>query len=372
MVDSSSPYLKLPPACRWRESVSGRTSSAIDPHLEPTLRVDPSDRLASAGSCFAQRISDALRSAGYNYLVLEEGPPFLAAEDKRSMNYGVYSARYGNVYTTLQLVQLFRRAFGRFNPGEPVWRNQEGGYVDPYRPAVQPGGFVSESECLWDRRAHLDAVRRMFLETDVFIFTLGLTECWLSALDGAVFPICPGSGLGGIYDSSRHLFHNFSVEEVAAHLETFVNELQQVNAGAKIILTVSPVPLMATFEPRHVLQSTVYSKSVLRVACEQIVRRHSHVHYFASYEIVTASGDSQSYFQADRRTVTDIAVAHVMDCFCRQFMGPEAAIPSAAAPEVPSGVAASLPESTICDEALVMAALAEASIDRKASCAPNC
>lgn len=99
------------------------------------------------------------------------------------------------------------------------------------------------------------------------------------------------------------------------HLELFLAELSVVNPKAKVILTVSPVPLIATFEPRHVLQSTVYSKSVLRVAAEEIVRNHSNVEYFASYEIVTATGDSRAYFSDDLRTVTDEAVRHVIECF---------------------------------------------------------
>jgi hypothetical protein len=357
-ADPNFPYLSIPAEARWRDAVASREVRSIDPHLGGGLRVSPGDRLASAGSCFAQRISDALQSSGYNYLMLEEGPRFLAVNDRRASGYGLYTARYGNVYTALQLVQLFHRAFGRFDPKEPVWQRADRSYVDPFRPAIQPSGFVSEAECLWDRQAHLAAVRRMFEEVDVFIFTLGLTESWGSNVDGAIFPNCPGSILGGAFDPARHVFHNFTVAEVTAHLDAFATELRAVNRKAEIILTVSPVPLLATFEARHVLQSTVYSKSVLRVACEETIRRHSHVQYFASYEIVTASGDSRAYFLEDRRTVSDMAVKHVVDCFFRHYTGSAAnqrAPAGNAAPAFP-GTSASQP---ICDEDLVMAALAD-------------
>ncbi len=39
---------------------------------------------------------------------------------------------------------------------------------------------------------HLAAVRRMFEESHLFIFTVGLTEIWESTVDGAVFPVAPG------------------------------------------------------------------------------------------------------------------------------------------------------------------------------------
>lgn len=336
--------------------MAGREPDAIDPHVGPGCAINPTDKVASAGSCFAQRISDAIRNSGYNYLVTEAGPPFLSEAQTTALGYGVYSARYGNIYTSLQLLQLFQRAFGRFDPQEPLWSTANGRFADPFRPAIQPGGFLSESECLWDRRDHLEAVRRMFETTDIFIFTLGLTEAWLSTADGAVFPVCPGSGLGGVYEPDRHIFHNFGVSDVVGHLNAFLAALGEINPSAKVILTVSPVPLIATFEPRHVLQSTVYSKSVLRVACEDVVRNHSNVHYFGSYEIVTATGDSRSYFEEDRRAVSETAVNHVIACF-RRWSGMD---------DQPMPHAGSRPKELrfdgekMCDEDKIAAALAQA------------
>lgn len=353
------PYLAVPIQGRWRESVSGRAPQEIDPHSQSHLRINAQTRLASAGSCFAQRISKALQATGFNYLVTEDGPPFLSADDKERLCYGQYTARFGNIYTPLQLLQLFRRAFGCFTPLEPVWRQVSGGFVDPFRPSIQPSGFSSESECLWDRQAHLNAVRKMFEQVDVFIFTLGLTESWLSKVDGAVFPACPGSPLGGTFDPSQHMFHNFSSNEVATHLHDFVLELKKVNPAAQIILTVSPVPLLATFEPRHVLQATTYSKAALRVACEETVRRFDHVHYFASYEIVTATGDSRSYFLSDLRSVSDSAVEHVISCFHRQFTGREFDTLGTSNVTRPSTEPSAVADKPVCDEDLVMAALAD-------------
>lgn len=356
MADMPSfPYFSVPREARWGKSVAGRAPREIDPHSGTRLRIAPTDKIASAGSCFAQRISESLQASGYNYFVTEEGAPFLSPERRRDLNYRIYSARYGNIYTALQLLQLFHRAFDRFAPAEPLWQLPEGGWVDPFRPSVQPGGFQSERECLNDRASHLRAVRRMFEEADVFVFTLGLTEAWLSKEDGAVFPACPGSPLGGVFDPAAHVFHNFSVAEVTSHLDQFVAEFAAVNPAARILLTVSPVPLLATYEPRHVLQATTYSKSVLRVAAEEAVRKHPHVHYFGSYEIVTATGDSAAYFLEDRRAVSDAAVAHVLECFHRQFTGAEAPPSAANRDPLPLAPASTRP---MCDEELVLAALA--------------
>ncbi|MCA8955844.1 MAG: GSCFA domain-containing protein, partial [Planctomycetes bacterium] len=55
-----------------------------------------------------------------------------------------------------------------------------------------------------------------------------------------------------------------------------------------------------------------------RVACDEIRRRHDRVDYFAAYEAVLAGGPEWA-FESDRRSVTPEAVAHVMECFRRQF-----------------------------------------------------
>lgn len=164
------------------------------------------DKIASAGSCFAQRIAQALKAAHNNYYVVENGPAFLSLEEKTSQGFSTYSARYGNVYTSLQLLQLLRRSMGTFDSDEPFWLNAAGRTVDPFRPGAVPDGFADAATCMADRRTHLGAVRRMFSNLDVFIFTLGLTESWISACNDAVLPVCPGSGLGGEYNPDRYRF----------------------------------------------------------------------------------------------------------------------------------------------------------------------
>jgi hypothetical protein len=137
--------------------------------------------------------------------------------------------------------------------------------------------------------------------------------------DGAVFPMCPGV-LGGTFDKRRHEFLNLGVEDVVSDMTSFIAELRAINPEARVILTVSPVPLIATAEPRHVLVSTVASKSILRVACEKIVRTCKNVVYFPSYEIVTGGFGKTSYFAEDCRSVTEEGVAHVMRVFMRHYV----------------------------------------------------
>jgi hypothetical protein len=155
----------------------------------------------------------------------------------------------------------------------------------------------------------------MFETLDVFVFTLGLTECWRSTADGAVFPICPGVE-GGTFDPDKYEFYNQPVEDVIGDLAAVRNGLLSVNPEAQIILTVSPVPLVATAEPgAHVLSATTYSKSVLRVAAETLRREFGNVHYFPSYEIITGAFNRGAYYAPDLRNVVEDGVKHVMRLF---------------------------------------------------------
>jgi hypothetical protein len=324
------PYRALPATAHWRRGVADVPLPEIDPVGDFKFKLAPSDKVASAGSCFAQHIARHLAAGGLLHYVAEPGHPLGTAETDRQFGYGMFSARYGNVYTSRQLLQLLLRALGEFTPQEPCWRAAGGGYLDPFRPTVEPDGFASREEMEADRAGHLGAVRRMFETLDVFVFTLGLTEYWRARADGAAFPLCPGVA-GGAFEPSRYCFDNLSVAEVVDDMRRFRDRLLALNPRARIILTVSPVPLMATMAPRHVLLSNAASKAILRAAADQLEREHERVAYFPSYEIVTAGAARGCYFDPDLRSVTAEGVAHVM----RLFLLHAAAQPEAGAARQP-------------------------------------
>jgi hypothetical protein len=315
------PYNSLPETSWWNRAVGQLGPEQIDPHLPGKLRITRQTRIGSGGSCFAQHISRALQARGYNFLVTEKAPPGMSPEDSERFGYGIFSGRYGNIYTTLQLRQLLERALTARNVADQFWTGKEGRVYDLLRPRITPNGFSSMAEARADNQQHLAAVRRLIETSDVFIFTLGLTETWISEVDGTAYPTCPGCGSAGEYDPSRYRFHNLSVMETLEHLTRSIDLMIASNPAIQIILTVSPVPLIATMEARHVLQATVYSKSVLRVAVEEAVRRYDNVHYFASYEVITGTRGAERFMASDGRTVTSEGVARVMQLFFRHVTG---------------------------------------------------
>jgi len=339
------PYVGIPDYQVWRRAVSDVARGEVDPQAGARFTIDRSTRIASAGSCFAQRIAESLQASGYTYFVAEPGPMWESPEWLRSRHFGAYTARYGDIYTTLQLLQLAKRCVGTFVPSEAPWR-VKGRYVDPFRPRVEPDGFADEAALAADRDEHLRAVRRMLVESDVFVFTLGLTEVWCCTQDGAALPLCPGSGGIGTFDGTRYHFRNLTVDENVAYFEEFLAIAWSLNPRLQVILTVSPVPLAATAEPRHVVASTTWSKSVLRVAAEELRRRHEQVEYFASYEMVSSPADGVDAFEPDRRNVKPEAVERVM----RSFFGAFAVAPARAGATLADSATLPPLEKDPCDE----------------------
>jgi GSCFA family len=316
---NAHPYRELPGYCFWQNAMGSVPPFAIDPVVHVPFTISRSTLVAAGGSCFAQHIGRALQENGCAYHVVEFAPDCLPAAKHHEWNYGVFSARYGNIYTARQLLQLFDRAYGAYTPQLTFWEGSSGAYVDPFRPRIQPLGYASVEDLIADRERHLAAVRQLFETLDVFVFTLGLTESWEHIPDGAVLPLAPGVA-GGKWQSGLYRFRNHSVQEVEHDLIGFVDRLRSVNPDARVILTVSPVPLVATYAEQHVLVSTCFSKSVLRVAASSCAMGRDNVVYFPSYEIITGPHAGGNYYEDDLRSVNEKGVNHVMRTFFRHFL----------------------------------------------------
>jgi hypothetical protein len=344
------PYSHLPARSFWKKFVAESPWFSLQLNDEPKFKLRASDRVSTAGSCFAQHISRYMKRVGLPPYVAEPAHTLMLEHGGSVESYGMFSARYGNIYTARHCLELFQQAFG-IAPVIEDFAEHDGRWFDLLRPGVLKEGFASRHEAQADRAYHLSRVKEMFETTDVFVFTLGLTESWFNAARGHTYPVCPGT-VRGTYDPEVHHFRNLSCSEVVADLDALIGGLLQVNPKLKMILTVSPVQLVATRTDHNVLIASSYSKSVLRAAAGEVEARYDHVAYFPSYEIVSHPASFGQYLASDLREVTERGVAHVMSCFLSSFYGLEpqagpAADAVAAAPVVAPPVDEPLAE---CDE----------------------
>jgi len=81
------------------------------------------------------------------------------------------------------------------------------------------------------------------------------------------------------------------------------------NKIVNILITVSPVPVEATFTTQNAVMANSYAKSVLRIVSENLQSKYSNVDYFPSYEIVTSAGAAA--FEDDNVHVKNQVVSKV-------------------------------------------------------------
>lgn len=307
------PYEDLPPRAYWRTGVSNFNPLDTKDFWMPKSKLQPDEPVMTFGSCFAQHLSRALIQTGFSWLNAEEGPPGASGDLLRRYNYGIFSARTGNIYTTKALRQWMEWAVGQAEPPAEVWE-QDGRFYDPFRPAIEPGGFSSVDEMRESRSRTLAALRDGIAKCRLFVFTLGLTESWEHREHGYTYATCPGTN-AGVFDPQAHVFVNYDYGRIHEDLRAALDIIREISPAIKILLTVSPVPLTATASGAHVLVSTMYSKSVLRAVAGQLADSTDDVDYFPSYEIIAAPPFRGMFYEPNMRSVSPRGVAFVMEHF---------------------------------------------------------
>lgn len=243
---------------------------------DPGLRITRSTPIASMGSCFAREIRKVLLENGYNYITEETDNPASVHA----------SAAWERTYNTFSMRQIFEYTFAEWTPDLRWWISPDSKRVqDPYRRIIL---YDSLDEAEQDFAYHRQCSRRALEKAEVLILTFGLTEIWEDTEDGAV--ICLPSGPypkeGG--DMRRYRFRVSRYNENLENLERIHDIMARHIPGCKLLVTVSPVHLWATFrQDLDVLSASCNSKSTLRAVVDEFAMRHDNVFYFPSFEMAT-------------------------------------------------------------------------------------
>ncbi len=218
--------------------------------------ITPATKITAFGSCFAENISDWL--VRRNFRVLTK-------DDSNSDAY-VVSMGEGMV-NSFAILQQFEWAWENRTFSQPLWH----GYK------AEDFGYNEEIRL---------KTKSIFDETEVFILTFGLSEVWYDVPTGNVFwRTIPKD----VYDPERHKFRVSTVDENTANIRRIYELIRRHRPKAKIIVTLSPIPLIATFRDISCIAANMVSKSVLRVAIDQVWAEHrsdGYLNYWPSYEIV--------------------------------------------------------------------------------------
>jgi hypothetical protein len=270
-----------------------------------SISVNRSTKIASMGSCFATEIKNWLKFNGFSYLETAKGPAGYAG-----------SAAYHKVFNTFGMLQEFRRAFRSFDPIERVWEFTHGErriLKDPYRRSV---AWTDEQSMELELAQHRDNVRKVFSDCDVLILTVGQSEIWYSASDGSVYSQIPPTQ---VFDPTLHRYRNSTLAENIDNLNAVYALFKENNPGGRIIISLSPVPLNATFQHKNAVIANNENKSMLRCAVSEFVHAHpDDVSYFPSYEIVTLLEPAP--YTDDNRHVRIDTIERIMAFFQRYYV----------------------------------------------------
>lgn len=351
---TKSPYSGLEARSFWSSGVADQSPLAMEDLYRRKFRIRKKDAIATAGSCFAQHIARHLKGRSFNVMQYEPAPLGMSEETAKAQSFGVYTCRYGNIYTPAQLLQLAREALEGHRPAEPVWE-KGGRFFDAQRPGVEPAGWDSVDDVTVARQFHLANVKRMLLEMDVFVFTFGLTEAWIHRESGTVYPTAPGT-IAGHFDEDVYAFHNYTHSETLEAFSTFL-KLMRKHRGRRLrtIITVSPVPLTATASGDHVLSASTYSKSVLRGVCGELSQRNKSIDYYPSYELITAPSSRGIFYERNLRSVSAPGVETAMGVFLKEHDPQGSVVTSPAAKQVRSDEPDNTKDDLVCEEVLLEA-----------------
>lgn len=307
-----NPYLRLDEKSFWSTAVAKKNMFDIDDLWDPKFAIIKTSNVATFGSCFAQHIGHAMQEQGFKWLITEPPPEQLSLSNAKKMNYGLFTARTGNIYTVSLLKQWVNWALSKSSVPDEVWQ-KDGRFFDPFRPNVEPGGFESAEEVFQSREITIEAFKNALEQSSVFVFTLGLTESWINLLGGYEYAICPGTVAGNF--EKHHHFINQDYDFINKTLTEVIKEIRLINPTIRFIFTVSPVPLTATMSGNHVLIATIESKSILRSVACHLSKIFDFVDYFPSYEIINSPPFRGTFFESNQRNVNKIGVNHVMNQF---------------------------------------------------------
>lgn len=317
MITGKNPYSDLPSKAFWKQAVASKSMFDITDLWQPKFDINKNHKVSTFGSCFAQHIGRSLKSRGFNWFITEKGPEHCSPDLLKAYNYGIFTARTGNIYTTSLLKQWCEWALGKRSVPEEYWL-KDGRYIDPFRPRIETEGFLSLDEMRRSQQETINCFRKSIVESNILVFTMGLTESWLNKLQGFEYPMCPGT-VGGQFSESSHGFYNQDFAKVRENLLKSLELMKEVNPNLNVILTVSPVPLTATNSGKHVAVATMASKSILRAVAEDVSSANEFVDYFPSYEIINSPIFKGCFFEPNQRNVNPYGVNFVMDNFFKSI-----------------------------------------------------
>lgn len=289
-------------AAKWPktpEEQEARLKPFCLPELSPSFQISETDPIFTIGSCFARNIEKQLIIEGFNALAAQF-PAFCAEEGVEVKSDTLNKFVAGSILNELKWALDPEQTFDE----RSIVQVRGDRYVDmQLAPGMLP---VSMDQILGIRRA-VSKYMALIKDARVVIITLGLAEAWYDRETGLYLNSPPHKGSLELFPD-RFEVHVLDYNDIVSALEGVMETLGKFGRpDVRVILTVSPVALGATWTGKDAIIANTYSKAVQRAAAEFIVTQHENVDYMPSYESVTLS-DRDMAWRDDGAHASDEAV----------------------------------------------------------------
>jgi hypothetical protein len=275
---------------------------------KPTITIPSGSNIFTIGSCFARNIEDILQDR-FNF-------PVLSFQGRREEYDGERSRGILNKFTPLTIKQELdwlleaRENFIDVTVKTFCYQKTDDLVVDLGLRQYKPVTF----ERFIERRRQIYSVYSEVASVEAAIITLGNLEQWFY-LDSPVEHAPTDRVMLRDQQDGKFQFVLHSPEEVFDQVGGIIKTLEKINPTIQIIFSVSPVPMERTFQDRHIVLSNFEGKIALVLAAKKQASMRTNVHYFPSYEMVTALGPLA--MESDWRHVKNKIVEAVSDQFVR-------------------------------------------------------
>ena len=208
------------------------------------------------GSCFARNIAVSLIKKGFN------------------ANHMEISEYINSTYANRALVNYLQE----INQSEEINHRIE---------QLLPSGF------------NTNEIRFKIEKSEIFVLTLGVAPAFFDTNTGEFVLPSPNS-LNTRVLAEKFTFRTTTVQENVDNVKYLIDFIRNINPNINIVITVSPVPLFATFEFESCVQADCLSKSTMRLVAHEIVNNcnYENIIYFPSFEIFRWGGSNYSDFYA--------------------------------------------------------------------------
>lgn len=287
-------------ACRRHPGTTDprHVEGMLFPHLTPAFRLEAGMKVFTVGSCFARNIEEEL--PGFD---LPTRGLALSAEDVEGRPNSSL-----NEFTPAGMAQrlgwaLEGRATAAIGQG---YAGDDSAAIDLLlaKGRPRPRGRLAQI------RGMIDAVYAALAGSDALIVTLGLQECWRDAETGLWLNRMPDPR-DIRRTAGRYELHLLDAEASVAMLAPVLAGLIETGLR-RVLITVSPVPMTATFSGQDCVIANSRSKAEMRLTADLLARRFAGVvDYFPSYEMVLSVGPGG--LAPDLIHVRGEVVARVMD-----------------------------------------------------------